>query len=201
MKKALLLILLMFCFNVSAEEIENQVDEPTPLTKEEEEALLKQQQKEQECALVKDLIKGKKYYFEIPNEELVARKFFFSKIESLAEKYLKKEAKSKKGLYYIDIANNNKPKLLMKVKEEGVCNFAYFVFLDKGDKFKKLVEEKNYFKSENYKMYCHSENEQEIVKMAGKNYIISKNFGGRVNRIDRIEEEKGFYNLFNVCSF
>lgn len=190
--KIYLLVLFSFIFSFSA------TSQEAEKTKEEEEKI-------KECFAVSKEIRKQKYEIATPNEKTVVRKFYYEKIEKLIKNYVANENKDLVGLYYADILNNRKPLLLAKVRENLFCNYAYFVYFDANDNIRRLVKNNNrdYISDfdGNYKLFCKGENSEEIIKINGTNYLISKNYGGRINRIDRVILKSSELDIENICYF
>jgi len=163
-----------------------------------------EEDKTYDCNYVMNFVKDKKYEYVTPNEETIARRLYYPKIEQTVNNYIKHSGKDLNGMYYADVANNGKPLLLLDVKEKEFCNYSYFVYID-GDSIKKLFpnDGREYTSdfANNYKLFCKGGSRLSIITVNGINYIVNSNYGGRINRIDRIRFADGAMSAVNVCRF
>ena len=157
-----------------------------------------------DCGYVMNLIKDKKYEYVTPNEETIAKRLYYPKVKQTVDNYVRHSGKELNGMYYVDVANNGKPLLLLDVKEKEFCNYSYFVYVD-DDSVKKLFANGGRdYTSDNpdgYRLFCKGGSRLSIIALGGVNYVVNSNYGGRINRIDRIKVEDGAISSVNVCRF
>ncbi len=157
-----------------------------------------------DCDYVMNFIKDKKYEYVRHNEETIARRLYYPKVEQTVNAYIKHSGKELNGMYYADVANNGRPLLLLDIREKDFCDYSYFVYID-GDNVKKLFmnDGRDYTADfpAGYRLFCKGGSHLSIVTVNGINYIVNSNHGGRINRIDRIKSEDGTITSVNVCRF
>ncbi len=167
-------------------------------------AAFAEEDKTYDCGHVMNLIKDKKYEYVTPNEETIARRLYYPKIEQTVDSYIRHSGKELNGMYYADVANNGSPMLLLDVREKEFCNYSYFVYVD-GENVKKLFpnDGRDYTADfpGGYRMFCKGGSRLSIINADGINYIVNSNHGGRINRIDRLKSEDGAIVPVNICRF